>query len=229
MARRKETNWKKGRRLNFRMPSESHYIFCEGQSTEPNYFKSFQRIIQKDPVYKNRIYVQIVRCAKGNLTLLQEAVNYVKTNGITRGHVWCVFDKDDFPVDDFNNSILKVDQLNKSSSEIRYHSIWSNESFELWFLLHFERLGTSISRSSYITKLEKYLGKQYKKNSTEMFDLLLSKGSPSFAIKNSISLLKDYGGDVMPSEKNPATMVHELVITLSKYFDDAMKESFLGK
>lgn len=38
---------------------------------------------------------------------------------------------------------------------IIFFAAWSNESFELWYYLHFQYLDTGISRSQYIEKIER--------------------------------------------------------------------------
>ena len=59
--------------------------------------------------------------------------------------VWVVFDRDDF--NDFNEAIALAERKG-------YKAAWSNEAFELWYLLHFIYLDTAISRADYIKKLE---------------------------------------------------------------------------
>lgn len=65
------------------------------------------------------------------------------------GNVWVVFDKDDFTDDQFNGAIIQA--------ENNEHKVaWSNESIELWFLLHFEYLQSAVHRYQYIEKLNQY-------------------------------------------------------------------------
>ena len=56
---------------------------------------------------------------------------------------------------------------------------WSNEAFELWYLLHFVYLYAAISRSDYIKKLENeirridgYANYNYKKNDAGIYSML---------------------------------------------------------
>jgi hypothetical protein len=66
--------------------------------------------------------------------------------------VWVVFDKDDFPVSDFEKAVqLAADNHIKCA--------YSIESFELWYLLHFNYYDTRISRDEYSKKVSSLLGK----------------------------------------------------------------------
>ena len=62
---------------------------------------------------------------------------------------WCIFDKDDYP--DFDDAIKLA-----KSKDIKF--IFSNQAFELWFLMHFEPRMHPLHRDNYKEKIEKYLG-----------------------------------------------------------------------
>lgn len=47
------------------------------------------------------------------------------------------YNKDSFPASDFNEAVNRAEQLNKENLEMQYHTVWSNECIEFWFLLHF--------------------------------------------------------------------------------------------
>ncbi len=45
--------WKRKRRQEYLEQKEfRYYIFCEGQQTEPQYFKGFKKYIESNPIYK---------------------------------------------------------------------------------------------------------------------------------------------------------------------------------
>lgn len=65
---------------------------------------------------------------------------------------------------------------------------WSNEAFELWYLLHFVYLDSAISRADYITKLENEIRKvdgygdfSYKKNDPGIYAMLQKIGNETQA------------------------------------------------
>jgi predicted metalloprotease with PDZ domain len=65
--------------------------------------------------------------------------------------LWCVFDKDDFNDNDYNAAI-QIAEVN--NFEVAY----SNQSFEYWFLLHFnDHQGGGMHRNSYNDKINELL------------------------------------------------------------------------
>lgn len=55
--------------------------------------------------------------------------------------VWLMYDKDDFPLDNFDNTQHSAE--GKIDSR-QYKVAWSNESLELWFVLHFQDLTANV-------------------------------------------------------------------------------------
>jgi hypothetical protein len=90
---------------------------------------------------------------------------------------------------------------------------FSNESFELWYLLHFIYFDSNISRKDYISKLKEYLP-EYKKNDPTIYSKILDKQDD--AIKNALRLISI--SDLRnPNKAEPCTKVVELVTELNKY------------
>jgi len=121
--------------------------------------------------------------------------------------VWCVFDRDAWTEQNFNNAIHSAE-----SDDIKI--AYSNEAFELWYILHFEFLNTGISRDAYKAKLTSLLGKKYEKNSKMLYDDLLDKQNT--AIENAEKLLNQYEPK-NPVKDNPSTTVHLLVQELNRF------------
>ena len=121
--------------------------------------------------------------------------------------VWCVFDRDSFPVENFNNALSLA-----SERDIRV--AYSNEAFELWYLLHFDFHDTAVSRQTYKTRLSQKFGFEYAKNSPDIYELLEDK--QQIAIRNATRLLDGYGEQHRPAYDNPCTTVHLLVQELNK-------------
>ena len=173
-------------------------IVCEGEKTEPNYFRSFR-------VPKNVVEIDVKGVGEDPSKLVNSATNLKGQEEYDQ--VWCVFDRDSWPLQNFNNAINKAQ---KQDFKVAY----SNEAFELWYVLHFEFLHTGIPRRDYCTKLNSLLKKQYQKNSEEIYDELLDK-QPN-AIKNANNLLKQYDPSI-PAKDNPSTTVHLLVQELNRF------------
>lgn len=229
MKKHSSDRWKVKRRVEFReLTGVTHYIFCEGIKTEPNYFRSFEKLIKSSAVYRKTVHIHVSGLGKETLRILNNAQDFVRNEKITTGEIWCVFDKDDFSDDAFNAVTNKINQLNTNAKDsVRYHSIWSNECFEFWFLLHFENLTSNISRKDYIAKLNDYIPCRYGKNIENIFDVLLEcNGDPKKAARFARRIIDENKG-VSPSQIAPGTKVHELVLELARYLPEEIKGRFL--
>ena len=177
-------------------------IFCEGERTEPNYFKKFKI---------DRRFIRVFGTATNTVSLVKKAIQEVKNakkEDIIYDQVWCVFDKDDFLDANFNNAISKA-----TANKIRV--AYSNEAFELWYILHFDYLDSAISRAQYIPILSAKLGKKYEKNSETIYEELLSKQKD--AIRNAKRLYAEKNNTANPSKSKPCTTVFMLVEELNKH------------
>ena len=186
-------------------------------------------MIEDNPIYKDMVLIEIEPCAAETMRVIGMAERYVKKNKIQKGQIWCVYDKDNFPADDFNSVVLRAERLNKENTELQYHTAWSNECIEFWFLLHFAYYTSNNHRTEYISFLndkfrELGIGK-YQKNMKDIFDILMSKGKPKLAIRYAKRIIKDGQGKT-PTEIAPGTKVYELVEELAKYFSEEIKDYF---
>ncbi len=178
-------------------------IVCEGSKTEPNYFNAFRAA-------KEIIDVEVLGLGLDPLTLVQEAIRRsgeAKRAKAPYDQVWCVFDRDDWPVQMFSQAIELV--RNKG-----LRVAYSNEAFELWYLLHFDYHDTAISRSTYQRRLTERLGFAYRKNNPEMYRVLFTH--QAIAIQFATKLLAQYDPP-NPANDNPSTTVHLLVQELNKH------------
>ncbi|MDY6804625.1 MAG: RloB family protein [Cyanobacteriota bacterium] len=184
---------------------ELFLIVCEGEKTEPNYFQSF-------PLPQYAIDVRGLGTNPQNL--VRKALKISREEG-EYDSVWCVFDRDSWKADDFNGAITYAE---KNGIKVAY----SNEAFELWYLLHFDYRDTAMSREDYKSALTEKLRKaglisskeRYRKNSENMYEMLEKKQSK--AIQNARTLLKQYNPP-SPADDNPSTTVHLLVEQLNRF------------
>ena len=180
-------------------------IVCEGEKTEPKYFGSFR---------VPGLLVDAVGTGHNTLSLVDEAIRLKREKEMKVGkkgklpydQVWCIFDRDSFPADDFNNAIGKA---RTAGFQVAY----TNEAFELWYLLHFDDHRSALKRSQYKEILHSCLGHTYHKNSETMYHEL--QNLQTQAIRRAESLLAEYGSAHNPQEDNPSTTVHLLVKALN--------------
>ncbi|MCA2627235.1 MULTISPECIES: RloB family protein [unclassified Microcystis] len=184
-------------------------IICEGEKTEVNYFKAF--------TVPKKIEVRVKGEGKNSLSLVEKAIKIIDNvnKDDSFDQIWCVFDKDNCSKEQFNQAEGLAKQKN---IKIAY----SNEAFEIWFILHFQYLDIATSRSEYLTILTKQMQKygllnkkeKYKKNREDMYEKL--KPYQTTAITNAAKLIQDRDeAKKHPFDANPSTTVHELVQELN--------------
>lgn len=203
------------RRLDTREERQRFLIVCEGEKTEPNYFESFRQDLPQQ-------VVQLEIFGEGASTLSLVAAAQALRDSNASGdypfdHVWIVFDRDSFDPDDFDNAIHKAESRGM-------HCAWSNEAFELWYVLHFEFRNTGMSRSEYQSKLGELLGETYRKNASDMYQKLSQIGNQSQALAWAKALHDEFmTSGTPPSRSNPCTTVYLLVEKLNLFKPSANK------
>lgn len=201
---------------------ERHLFVTEGTKTEPNYLKGLVDVICQNYGEAARRQFKIKPEGDNTLYLLKRAEKCLQNEGDDYQHVWIIYDKDDFPPDDFDNTVKRCEALSKrfkAGEGPQYHAIWSNQCIELWFLLHFNYLDTDIDRDQYSEKLSDKLGRHYEKNDEEISDALLPRTGR--AIRNAKRLMKKYAPETPPSQRAPGTNFYELVEYLKDYLKPA--------
>lgn len=186
------------RKTNTRETIHKFLIVCEGEQTEPNYFKKFR-------VPKQVARVDVRGLGANTESLVRRAM--ILRNEDDYDQVWCVFDRDSFRAESFNAALRLA---GREAIQVAY----SNEAFELWYLLHFHYFNTGMSRVDYAGKLSGLLGFKYEKNSDAIFDVLWSRQRD--AILNAERLLASYPSP-RPESDNPSSTVHLLVQALRRF------------
>ncbi|SEM13357.1 RloB-like protein [Paenisporosarcina quisquiliarum] len=129
------------------------YIFTEGKETEVIYLDRIKQLLRVPTV---KIKVRGVGQSSSNL--VDYADKFVSRKNNIKA-VWVVFDKDD----------LTNKQIQDAYSDAKSKNIniaFSNINFEIWLLLHFEKLNfpTPFIKNTVYSKLEKHLNiKDYEK------------------------------------------------------------------
>lgn len=182
--------------INIRKLRERFLIVCEGEKTEPLYFDDFR-------VAKS---VKVVGIGFNTVSLVQKAIEIRDESEDKFDQVWCVFDKNSFSNENFNSAIDLA-----TRNEIK--AAYSNEAFELWYLLHFRYSDSALSRDLYADMLSKFLGFSYNKQAPGMYDHLEDRRSD--AIRNAHRLLTSYEPHI-PARDNPCTTVYLLVQALTE-------------
>jgi len=187
-------------------------IVCEGKNTEPSYFSQFRISSAK-----------VIAIGEGynTISLVDRTIELAKNQSYDQ--IWCVFDKDDFPNQDFNTAIKKAES---SYFKVAY----SNQAFEYWLILHFEdHQGGKMHRDDYHDKLNNLLEpfnvaySRTKKVEEDFFELLdgidskTRKKRVELAIHRAKRNIDMFPQDTTPAERESSTTVYKLVEELLKY------------
>jgi hypothetical protein len=190
-------------------------IICEGKNTEPLYFKGF-------PVPSN---VVLTEGGCHTKTALVDYALEVRTNEIYAGReVWCVFDFDITPEEkttqreDFNRAIEKAEGSGLKVA-------WSNDAFELWFVLHYDNLETALTREELYLILKKKWNLDSFKKEAKTSDFCKGHyarhsgengSSQQLAARRARALHEAYGTNRNFDSQCPCTTVYLLVEELNK-------------
>jgi hypothetical protein len=119
MPRQKANRGYSSRKVDIREVKQRFLIVCEGEKTEPNYFRSFR---------VPKVVIDVQGLGENPSRLIESAKELKSQDDYDR--VWCVFDRDSWTEQDFNNAI-------KNANSEGFGVAYSNEAFELWYILHF--------------------------------------------------------------------------------------------
>lgn len=205
---KREAKAAKKRKVATRNKIVRFLIVCEGERTEPNYFKElvkdkYSEVRSEDIIGEGRSTCALVKRTEE----IREKLEHQRQLRFDR--VWVVFDKDDF--NDFNEAIALAERKN-------YKAAWSNEAFELWYLLHFIYLDAAISRADYIKKLEneirKFEGYEdfcYMKNDSGIYAMLQNIGNETQAKLHAARLRSMFDNTHDYKSHKPCTCIDILV------------------
>jgi hypothetical protein len=192
------------RQTGVRVIKQSFLIVCEGENTEPDYFKAFRMTAAT---------IKAVGQGMNTVSLVYKAISIreaEKAKKHSYDQCWVVFDKDDYPDNDFNQAI----QLAKSNG---FRVAYSNQAFEYWFLLHFNRYMGALHRNQYPDMLSKLTEMPYSK--IQGFGALMYRfllGRQRQAIDNAEVILAEVSHG-NPAQEESSTTVQKLVVELNKY------------
>jgi RloB-like protein len=189
----------------------SFLIYCEGENTEPEYFKSFN-------INKETTKVRAIGLGRSRTALIEKIIELVEKENDSDQQIWAVFDRDVSYTSleqgnaDFNNAI-------KLAEENNIKCAYSNDCFELWFVLHREYPQAAHHRKHYYEKLSDWLGSDYEtlgkgkdfaKSLYHIFDHQVE-----IAIETAEKLHNSHTGKEF-HQQNPCTTVYKLVEELRK-------------
>lgn len=186
-------------------------IYCNSLETEPNYFGAFAKEVNNSKI--SDAVVEVIKTQKKGGLDPYSAVEYVIKNKGDCSNVWVVFDKDHFD----------IEKAIRLAEENKINIAWSNECFELWLILHFNYITTSLDRKESLKKIKELIKKNcgidYDKNSKKIYELTKEKIKIAVAYsKKQYQLMKR--DKVTVNKANPCNTVFKLVEVLLKSIDN---------
>jgi len=212
-------------------------ISCEDTESTPEYLNQIVKILIKDRIITQDSFIIVpddVLKGTNPSKVLERLRKYKDSNDKTYKdfqHKWIVIDRDIERVNggghtpaDFNKAIQSAKNIKQ---DLNIEVAYSNDSFELWYLLHFDYICTAILRDELNTRLMKKLKEKNptkfrdvdkKKIKTKKYTKLIYEELLELqpkAIKNAENLLLSYGETHNPERDNPSTTIHKLVEILN--------------
>ncbi len=209
----------KKRLHNIRKANKIIFIYCEGGKTEPLYFEGFNKDLE-NKIRRKQILIVVEGTGRNTQSLVDYAIRKLPNHYDPEvDEKWLVFDEDTVRGGAFDNAIKKARQN-------KWKVAYSNECFELWYLLHFSYYDAGSGRNIYYEKVVVELNnidptlkirnwRKDGKSVDRIYDIL--KAKQSVAIRNAKKLIASYNGKNIPlSRQKPSTKVHLLVEALNK-------------
>lgn len=196
------------RRPPSRLVRKSFLILCEGQNTEPTYFNAFRL---------QTATVRALSVTSGDAGAVVRAAIKRRQVEIDKGntfdHYWVVFDKDQTDTQTFNDAI-------KVAQQSGFRVAYSNQAFELWFLLHFDYLTGPLHRRHYADRLTALLNFVYNKDivtTAKVVKVLLDRQPKAIEHAHRLLMHHETTTPRNPATEESSTTVHLLVEELRRF------------
>lgn len=201
------------------------HIICEGEKTEPNYFKRY--VSEKFGYQKLLEFIDIPKIKKNTpVQLVEESEKIKNSHGITKDDIfWVVYDRE---------SVTKYKESDHAKAYQKAMSncilvALTNVCFEFWMLLHFKDTTAQYSsfenfmRESEFQRLLNNSGftGRYDKAHQDIYAFLSKLNGVDNARVRAKKILDQYARDGLDMSKpyniNPYTNVHELLDGIDEF------------
>jgi hypothetical protein len=193
-------------------------IVCEGENTEPSYFRQFKL---------SSATIKPIGEGYNTISLVKRAVQLSKEKSYDQ--VWCVFDAD--PKPDNPNQAKNFNHAVTLAEKKGFGVAYSNQAFEYWLILHFDdHQGGGMNRSDYNNRINQLLkpfgltydGESNKIITEEIFEVLDSIDKKTKKERKRLAILRaernyDLFDHTNPANEESSTTLFRLVEELLKY------------
>lgn len=205
--------------INKKEPKNRILILCEGEKTEPTYFKG----LKSDLHFRNKlsalrivVYPSSYNTGKELIEDAEQLKKKAEKEQNTYDAVWVVLDKDGYTKHPETFTKAEATGINIAFSSI---------SFEFWFLLHFEYTTKAFYKSDELIryiKQKKYIPNYHKSDDNYPFlrEFTLTAINNAKKLRENIQFEFDHGKKIY--ELNPYTDVDVLVDMLLSLSNQAI-------
>lgn len=191
------------------------FVWSHTKKAEIEYFQDFKQYLKTHRLMPERHVVWTPQ------ELLNYVIGWKKQKKIDdKDQVWCIFDIDNFATkkEDREELIVLIKKAHSNGIKIAF----INECFELWILLHFDSVNSSIKRGK---NIEEKIQKKFKSAKLGNFEknqkvFLSLINLQEAAIANAKKLVPDYNKIdweyYLSSKGNPSTSIHFLIEEINK-------------
>lgn len=184
------------RRQGHKNPGKVIVIVCEGEKTEPNYFKELRQKFRL-----SNLTVQIVPGKGAPISIVNCAIDEKKKLDESSDEVWCVLDTEN-PA---NNATL-APAIEKARNN-KINLAISNPSFEYWYFIHFEDSNRPFANGQEMKRALRLHIPDYDENMS-VFSILDDLTPTAIEYATSLRRRSPDSWDIFP---NPSTSVDKLV------------------
>jgi hypothetical protein len=197
------------RRKPFISPRQSILIVCEGEKTEPYYFRTLQKGLRL-----TTLEVEVVGPQEGSapISIVNQALekkNLRRRQARTSislaeyDKIWCVIDVEAPTPHASLNQAYDKGQANGLNLAL------SNPCFEFWYLLHFEKTSALMQSNEELLSRLKTHCQRYRENDQNFASSVFPHTQKAIANAEQVIHEKHYGADLRNC--NPSTHVHLVV------------------
>lgn len=189
-------------------------IVTEGKKTEKEYFNCL--------INQLRVGADVNFPRNGNsapVSIVNRARKEIERDSSRYEIIYCVFDKDDRSISEYDEAISMIKKLNRTYQNIKISAVPSVPSIEYWFYLHADYLDKPYSNARELEKDLKRIPQFSKYNKSipsDLFKYLFDNRKT--AKGNAARSLKDgkHRGEKTYHE-NPSTRIHVILSKLEKF------------
>ena len=212
------------RPVRYRTYKQFFLIVCEDEKTEPTYFEQFTNQFPEKTMFLKTVGTG--RSPKGVVEQAIKERDNIKAEALKDiDFVWAVFDKDD--ADENETKIQNFEDAFNVAEREKIEVAYSNEVFELWLLLHFKDIDSTVAipRQEIYKELElsvkackNYENFVYQHGKSDILDVLAIIGNENDALRRAEQMLEQQKTK-KPIEANPSTKVFLLVKELRDWIN----------